>query len=199
MPEILKKFFDNKGKKGVQNLILMLLIGVALLAASAYFANTAGGDGLFASSEDMPQEVNNNYTYDQGAYISGAQSLTEELEEILSLVAGAGQVRVMLTLGNAESIFAHNTQQNVSATIEEDGEGGTRNVESVNASVTYVMVRQNDGSEVPLMLQEIRPAIEGIIIVAEGGGDPHVVLALTRAAQAVLGVAAHRVQVFEMR
>ena len=199
MPEFLKKFIDNKGKKGVQNLILMLLAGVTLLAASAYFANTTGGDGLFVSSQDLPQEVNDDYTYDQGAYIPEVRSLTEELEEILSLVAGAGQVRVMITLGNAESIFAHNTQQNVSATIEEDGEGGTRNVESVNASITYVMVRQNDGSEVPLMLQEIRPAIEGIIIVAQGGGDPHVASALTRAAQAVLGVPAHRVQVFEMR
>lgn len=198
MPKFLRDFFDKKGKKGVQNLVLMLLVGVLLLVTSTYFANL-GGDGngeLGTPSAENAGEVNIYHMQ----HPTATAGLAAELEEILSLVAGAGEVRVMVAKG-AEAgtrVFAQNSQENTSATTEEDGEGGIRNVESVNSSITYVMMRQSDGGDVPLLLTETIPVIEGIIIVAQGGGDAVVREALTRAVQALLGVAPHRIQVFEM-
>ena len=196
MPEFLKNFFDKMGRKGAQNLVLMLLLGVALLIASAYFANASSASDSDAANHipwmDIEPVVQTHST-------SLSAYLAREMEEILSLVAGAGEVRVMLTMGSGTNIFARNSQENVAATTEDDGEGGMRSIHSVNSSITYVMVRQSDGSEAPLMLQDIGPGIEGIIIVAQGGGDVAVRDALTRAAQAVLGVAPHRVLVLQMR
>jgi len=193
MPKFLSNFFEKKGKKGVQNIVLMLLAGVALLLISAYFA-TSGND------TDAPVTVAPSAAYaEQSVAVATASNLAEQLEEILSLVAGAGQVRVMLTVGAGSADFAQNSQQTTSATLEEDGEGGIRNVESINSSITYVMIRQSDGSEMPLMLAQTLPAIEGVVIVAQGGGNVHVRAALTHAVQALLGVAAHRVQVLEMQ
>jgi len=201
MPKFLKDFFDKKGKKGVQNLLLMLLAGVVLLFVSAYFANMGGDDDILQSSSAVAvDEISIYQSQTSGmVQISAAAYLARQLEEILSLVAGAGEVRVMLTIGNASRYFAQNTQENASVTIEEDSEGGVRNVESTNLSVTYVMVRQTDGSEAPLLLTEVAPNIEGVIIVAQGGQDAAVRAALTHAVQALLGVAAHRVQVFQMQ
>ena len=145
-------------------------------------------------NEEFAEQFSNISTnVSQDAY------LARQMEEILSLVAGAGQVRVMLTLGSSAGIYAQNTQASLSMTTEEDGEGGVRNVDTETSSHTYVMVRQTDGSERPLRLQELRPTIEGVIIVAEGAGDVTVRDALVRAAHTVLGIGAHRVQVFQMQ
>lgn len=200
MPGFLKDFFDKKGKKGVQNLIVMLLVGVVLLVVSAYFANLGGGDD--GADVSLAQNVGDVIAYQTQTLEQRpavVADLAGQLEEILSLVSGAGQVRVMLTMGSGASIFAQDSQENTAATTEEDGEGGVRNVESINSSITYVMVRQSDGSEAPLLLTQIVPDIEGIIIVAQGGGDVVVREALTRAAQALLGVAPHRVMVLQMQ
>ncbi|MCL2235185.1 MAG: hypothetical protein FWB98_01945 [Defluviitaleaceae bacterium] len=193
--QILKNFMEKKGKKGVQNLVVMLIAGVVLLLISAYFASTRG-DGesgeLRVESLEFEAPVVTS-TLSQESYIA------QQMEEILSLVAGAGQVRVMLTLGSSASVYAQNTQINLAITTEEDGEGGVRNIDTETSSHTYVMVRQGDGSERPLRIQELRPNIEGVIIVAEGAGDVVVRDALVRAAHTVLGIAVHRVQVFQMQ
>lgn len=199
MPKFLKDVFEKKGKKGVQTLLLMFLAGVLLLVISGYFASREDGDNRGegqAHDHASAAYAASNLT---APPISLAAYLAKGLEDILSLVAGAGEVRVMLTIGNTSRIFAQNSQSISSKTTEEDSEGGVRYVESANSSFTYVMIRQNDGSEVPLLLTEIAPSIEGVIIVAQGGGDVAVRAALSHAVQALLGVAAHRVQVFEMQ
>jgi len=204
MPQFLKNFFEKKDKKGVQNLVIMFILGVLLLVASTYFVGLSEDPGIniLPLAIESPQEQAHGdfYIYNNTeSAITLSSYLTQQLEDILSLVAGAGNVRVMISMGNAANIFAQNSQENVAATTEEDGEGGVRNIHTTNSSTTYVMVRRSDGSEAPLLLQEISPAIEGIIIVAQGGGDVAVRDALTRAAQAALDIAPHRIQVLEMR
>ena len=204
MPQFLKNFFEKKDKKSVQSLVVMLICGVLLLLASQIFANmgdaTPNISVLPLAAPGLQEQLE---TYDTPSDTASATTLssylTQQLEDILSLVAGAGNVRVMILMSDAANVFAQNSQENISATTEEDGEGGVRNIHTTNSSTTYVMVRRNDGSETPLMLQEISPAIEGIVIVAQGGGDVVVRDALTRAAQAVLGIAPHRIQVLEMK
>ena len=195
--QLFKNFMDKKGKKGVQNLVIMLIAGVVLLLISAYFASTrdggSGNEELGIRSEELIEPFVGTSQVSQEAY------LARQMEDILSLVAGAGQVRVMLTLGTPAGVYAVNTQMSLSITTEEDGEGGLRNIDTETSSNNYVMVRQADGSERPLRLQEMRPTIEGVIIVAEGAGDITVRDALVRAAHTVLGIGAHRVQVFQMQ
>ena len=202
MPQFLKNFFEKKDKKGVQNLVIMLILGVLLLVASTYFVGLGENPGIniLPLAIDSPQEQDDVYEPNDTVPDTTLSSyLTQQLEDILSLVAGAGNVRVMIAMSNATNVFAQNSQENVAATTEEDGEGGVRNIHTTDSSATYVMVRRSDGSETPLLLQEISPAIEGIIIVAQGGGNVVVRDALTRAAQAVLDIAPHRIQVLEMR
>jgi len=194
--QFFKNFVERNGKKKVQGLVLMLLAGVLLLALSAYFAGR-DGDELSVSAVDFED----NYQLSTISYqLSESLSayLARQLEEILSLVHGAGQVRVMLTVGASASIYAQNSQNSLSATVENDGEGGLRNIDVESNSHTYVMLRQADGSERPLRLQELSAPVEGVIIVAEGAGDITVRDALIRAAATGLNVGIHQVQVFQM-
>jgi stage III sporulation protein AG len=51
----------------------------------------------------------------------------------------------------------------------------------------------------PLVLREVQPKIEGVIIIAEGGDNILVKEALTNAAEAVLGLDISNVQIFKMK
>ena len=196
--QFFKDFMEKNGKKKVQGLFIMLLIGVMLLLASGYFGREDDAD---VSRIDIA-EINFENTQAQVANHQVAESLSaylsRQLEEILTLVAGAGQVRVMLTMGSGASIYAQDVQTSHSATLEDDGTGGTRNIDNETRTNTYVTMRQADGSERPLRLQEVRAPIEGVIIVAEGAGDVIVRDALIRAAATGLGIGMHQVQVFQM-
>lgn len=188
MQKTIKKFFE---KKGAQNLVIMLICGVVLLVAATYFISPEE-EGVIhiAPLSSMDDEASPGNIYQE-------DDLTKRLEQILSLVSGAGQVRVLLQFGNGQNIFAQNYQENIATTTEQDGEGGVRDIHTNNNSATYVMVRRADGSENPLLLQEIGPTVQGIIIVAQGANDVVVQDALTRAATAALGVPAHRVVVLQ--
>jgi stage III sporulation protein AG len=104
----------------------------------------------------------------------------------------------MLTLTGSAMVYATDTIHSHSITMEDDGEGGTRNMDVQSATNTYVMLRQSDGSERPLILAEILPQVQGVIIVAEGAGDINVQDALIRAAHTVLGIGVHRVSVLQL-
>jgi len=127
------------------------------------------------------------------------RALEEELEEFLSLVAGAGRVRVMISaMGDRETVFAVDASSSRSHIIEEDAQGGTRDQRQYTNQEQTVIITDRSGVDHPLILREISPRAEGIVIIAEGGDDPLVRDALTRAAMAVLGIEAHRIQVLAM-
>lgn len=197
--QFFKNLTEKIGKKRVQSLFVLLFAGVLLLVLSAYFANAGGDETNNFSVQEIDFSDNNQASLASHQLSESLSSyLSQQLEEILSLVAGAGQVRVMLTMGSTASVYAQNSQTSLSATLEDDGEGGSRNIDSETSSHSYVTLRNADGSERPLRLQEIRAPIEGVIIVAEGAGDITVRDALIRAAATGLNIGLHQVQVFQM-
>ena len=52
---------------------------------------------------------------------------------------------------------------------------------------------------IPYVVQEIYPEVEGVLVVAEGGGDSYVNLAITDAIQALFGIEAHKIRVVKMK
>jgi len=130
---------------------------------------------------------------------SDARDMEERLEAFFSLVEGAGVVRVMLGFSSmTETVFAVDTTANESLTREVDAQGGTRDTQQTNQSQQTVLVPGNGGTH-PLVLRETIPTVEGIVIIAQGGNDANVRASLTRAAQAMLGLEAHRIQVLAMQ
>ena len=48
------------------------------------------------------------------------------------------------------------------------------------------------------MVKEKTPEIEGIVVVAQGGGDANVKNSISKAAQALFDIPAHKVEVLKM-
>jgi stage III sporulation protein AG len=138
---------------------------------------------VFSQSE--PAE---NFSYEE--------ALERRLEEFFSMVEGAGAVRVMISpLGPRETVFAVDVNESRSQTTEQDAQGGSRETRQYQNNAQTVIITDRQGVSTPLVLREIEPRTEGIVIIAEGGDNPLVRDALTRAARAVLGLEAHMVQV----
>ena len=109
------------------------------------------------------------------------------MAEILSKVEGAGQVDVMLTYRQTEE---------KSIARNEVREESSDNLRTEN---TAILLEDGDGATQPLILSETSPAVEGVVIAAQGADSPAVVAALNQAAQALLDVPAHKVAVLKMK
>ena len=99
---------------------------------------------------------------------TSAEDLERRLEETLSQIKGVGKVKVMITLEDSGSYEL--------ATDTQDTKRGEE---------SYV-VREKSAN------------VKGVIIVAEGGGDPAVCETIKDAVAAVLTVMPHRIEVAKM-
>lgn len=132
-----------------------------------------------------------NYTYEQ--------ALERRLEEALSLVDGAGRVRVMLTFSQGrETVFAVDRNMNTSTTQEQDAQGGTRYQSSQQGQDSTLIITDRAGVDRPLVVRENPPVIGGVMIIAEGGDNVLVRDGLIRATSTLLGIDINRVQVLKM-
>ena len=167
-----KGLFRPENKKMRSNVLLALLLGILLLAAGRSFSDTEG------KPADTLQTVVKETT---------DRETEQRMAEILSKIEGAGQVDVMLTYRQTgEKTIAQNE------TREENGE-------SLRTERTAVLLEEDNGATVPVILMENSPAAEGVVIAAQGADQPAVAAALNQAAQALLDVPAHKVAVLKMK
>ena len=167
-----KGLFRPENKKMRSNILLALLLGILLLAAGRSFS---GSEGKTASP---PQPA---------AKETAGRETERRMAEILSKVEGAGQVDVMLTYRQTEEKnIAHNE------TREESGE-------TLRTEYTAILLEDGDGATEPLILTEISPVVEGVVIAAQGADSPAVAASLIQAAQALLDVPAHKVADLKMK
>jgi len=190
----LRKHFQGQGKPFLTRILLLFSLGVVLLLASTFLGRP---EAQRQTESELTIISVGEPTSDESDY---EKILERRLAEILSLVQGAGRVEVMLTLSNSrEIILAEDLVSNESLIRETDSAGGNRESHSLSKDMRTILVGPPGGSQEPIILREILPRVEGVIIVAEGGDDAFVREALIRATRTVLGVDIHRVQVLQRK
>ena len=75
--------------------------------------------------------------------------------------------------------------------------GGTRDTREYSASKSY-LTDGKLGTDSPYVIQEKKPQAQGVVVIAQGADNPEVVSSITAAAQALLNVPVHRIQVLRM-
>jgi len=189
----LRTLFTDKQKPFLVRLILLFCLGVALLVGGAFLSRDDTERQTESLTMAQPQSERAAIPYDE-------RSLERRLAEVLSMVEGAGEVEVMLTFSQSrEIVLAHDTTINETSMKEEDSAGGSRESSSLSKDARTILIQSPRGGQEPIILREIVPRVEGVIIVSEGGDNVFVREALIRAATTVLGVDIHRVQVLQMR
>ena len=116
--------------------------------------------------------------------------LESRLEETLSLIDGAGQVRVMITMKDTgEKVVEKDVTCRADAASD-----GSQNTEQSQSSV----YTRDGNAETPYISNEMTPQVEGVLVVAQGGGNSMVKQNILQSVMALFPLEAHKITIVKM-
>lgn len=194
--ETWKKWFRR------DNLLILILSGILLFIIALPTKEDGGktekksGNGNPLAQNSVSQEGAQSDTGTESVDFAGR--LEEQLEGILSEMAGVGRVKVMITLKSSEELVVEKDEPVTrSNTNENDSAGGSRIVTQVDSAEATVYRTTGNESE-PYVVKTLSPQVEGVVVVAQGAGSGTVNQNITEMVQALFGVEAHKVKVVKM-
>lgn len=182
----IRKLRERIGQMKKNQWLILALMGVLLLVILMPLP-----DGQKAPETAVPATETRTEEKTENA-------LEERLERVLGDVEGVGKVRVMITrvsdgkriVEKDRPVTERNTSRNGDGTSEDSGE--------MQKEEATVYVQGEDGSQTPYVMEQMEPEIQGVLVVAEGGGEPQTVRNITDAVMALFGVEAHKIKVMKM-
>ena len=158
----------SKGFEKYKYVCIVLLVGIILMM-------------LPDKKELAPTKV------EEISAVASTLSLEEKIEQILSCVRGAGNVKVLLSVGKGES----SVYQTDSTYSQSDG--------STDSRTQTIIITDSSRNEGGLLYQKNPPVYQGAIVLAQGADDPSVKLAIVEAIMDVTGLGADRISVLKMQ
>ena len=148
--------------------VLILLVGIVLMLLPA--ANT--------NNESNAPAVQSQPVFNDP---------TEELQNLLAQIKGAGKVRLMLTVSGGEKyIYQADRDETVS------GETSTVRVETI-------ILTDSNRNQGGMVQQILAPQYRGAVVVCQGADDPKVKLAIMEAVKNMTGLGYDRISVLKMK
>ncbi len=154
--------------KKYRYVILILLIGIAFMLIPT--VNTHKPVTVGVMQESKTQE-----------------SISEELEEILSCVDGAGKAKVLISYSHGEEIFYQTDQEHSASDTQESEKYKT------------VIITSNDKTQSGLISRVDPAKYLGVIVLCQGAEQPSVRLAVMDAVSKVTGLGTDRISVLKMK
>lgn len=128
------------------------------------------------------------------------QSYEKQLESVLSQVEGVGAVQVAVAMESTGKKQVEKDSPEDTSTSSEKGDSGTqRSSQTVTTGETTVYEDTGDGGQTPYISSSTYPEIRGVIVVAQGGGNPVIVQQIQEAVMALFHVEAHEIKVLKMK
>ncbi len=185
---------------GLQKLIMLFAAGILIIILLSFpgifnFNTTKEKKNPVTNTKILKNDTNTT-SYDTNTYITEKEN---KLKSILKKVSGIGDVEVMITLKASEKkVTLKDTPSTQESLDEDDGEGGSRTENNFKREESTVLYTDENGDSVPYIVQKIEPQIEGIVVIAEGGENPNVVMEIMEAAEVLFDVPANKVKVLKM-
>ena len=125
------------------------------------------------------------------------QSYEKQLESVLSQVEGVGAVQVAVAMeSTGKKQVEKDSPEDTSTSSEKEDSGTQRSSQTVTTGETTVYEDTGDGGQTP---SSTYPEIRGVIVVAQGGGNPVIVQQIQEAVIALFHVEAHEIKVLKMK
>lgn len=153
--------------KEYRYVILVLVLGIVLMLLP---------QGKTAAKEERAEQV--------PLETEPEKSLQERLELLLSMVQGAGKVRVLLTEATGERVI-----------YQTNGEENSQNTRRTETVILSDSARTESG----LVQQLIPPTYRGAVILCQGADSAAVRLALVEAVSNATGLTSDRITVLKMK
>ncbi len=181
---------DNKNAGLIRNIIILGILGVIFLFAGNLFTSQEANKEYITESENIERETN---IKQQQTYIN---NVTQQLEELVSLIQGIGEARVMLLADSGiEKKYEYNIRSENRITNETDHNEGERRIKEENSDKELVVISDSQGNEKPVVKKEKKPGITGILIIAEGAESSSLKYEISKSISDFLGLPIHKINV----
>lgn len=154
--------------------LLLILAGVILLV-------------IAMPVSDKEKKQSNQTETETSVKEDYAESAERKLEDMISQMEGAGEVKAMITLASS------------SEKIVEKDEEITKDETQDTKSETTVYEETAENGQTPYISKELTPRVEGVVVLCEGGDEPVVVQEITEAVEALFSVESHKIKVVKMK
>lgn len=175
--ELTVKLKDKLPTSKSKFLIVLGIIGLLLIMISSFdFVDTGQketeGDGISAS-----------IGFQTSDYISEIET---KLQRVISDMLGDTKVTVMVTLeSGSEYVFADEIKTDADVTKDQSA---LKTQQSDSNQKTYIVIKDSEGNEHPLIVTEKMPTVRGVVVVCENGETASVASAVRLAVRSSLNV-----------
>ncbi len=195
MAEGRKAFWKKRLTK--ENMAVMALLGLLLMVIALPVKKEKQTDTQRMSSDAGEAAEPQRQETQEEEY---ARQLEERLEELLSAMEGVGKVKVMVTLRSSrEQVVEKDVPSSMDTMKESDSAGGSRETASSQQQESTVYTTTPAGERQPYVVMTLEPAVEGVTVVAQGGGEGIVQKNITEVIQALFDIEAHKIRVVKMK
>lgn len=177
---------------GIPKLVIIFMCGILLIILS--FPNLfSGGDQKKATTADIS---NVHTTISDASY---EEEMETRLKKALMKVEGIGNVEVMITLKSSkESVTLKDSPYSQESLEETDSSGGERKSTTIDKQEETVLQNSGSGGSTPYVIKELEPEMEGVLVIAQGGGSQTIISEIVDAVEVLFGVPAHKIKVMKM-
>ena len=164
---------------GIRKLLLILALGICLMVFSVPSPEKSQKEDAAKETQDE-EDSTDDYVRKQ----------EERLVKALKQVEGVGKVKVMITVKSSSEAVVNKDSPYEESTGKEE--------KSVKEDEESVLIEE-DGKKVPYVIKELQPEVEGVVVVAQGGGDALIQKNITEVIQALFDIEAHKIKVVKMK
>jgi len=156
------------------------IIGIVLL----FLSSLIGGESTSGKTEVTTPDATEQYV----------QNMENDLANIVSQLLGDKNVSVMITLKSGiQYIYADENKTNTGLTEDKSGSDSLKTEQSDANEQTYIIVKDGDGNEQPLLITEVMPQVKGVVVICSGGDDKNVQQTVQNAVVTVLDISESKV------
>ncbi len=203
----MKKFLDIKNLKwNKESALIIVLAGILCLVivwpASGNSSRSGGLSQSFGggTSSDASEAGKNSTDSSEAALNLYVEYQEERLKSILEQMDGVGKIQVMIRAKASKEYVVEKDLTTSSSTVNEtDAQGGTRQSSEAGKSESSLYTKDGSGNDVPWVIKELEPEIEGVVVAAEGGGNENVASEITQAVQVLFNIPIHKIKVVKMK
>ena len=196
----MKKWMNLKWNK--ESALIIVLAGILCLVvvwptsgktseSSGYSlsgSGTGGGSGAAGgTSSDSAETALNLYVENQ----------EQRLKSILEQMDGVGKIQVMIRAKASKEYVVEKDLTTNTSTV--NAQGGTRQSNEASKSESSLYTKDGSGNDVPWVIKEMEPEIEGVLVAAEGGDNENVANEITQAVQVLFNIPVHKIKVVKMK
>lgn len=202
--KLLHKLADGK-KIDKSRCLIVVLAGIllCLIAFPSGQNDTKSGiSNIVSDTIDNHSTEKSNAGPSESAYESDPYEVYWEkrLENALRYVDGVGQVRVLITLKeSAYKIVEKDGPEEFTDTQEADSDGGSRTVSESRLEKSTVYTEDGNGQNVPYVVKTVAPAVEGVVVIAQGASKQGVRDDIIEAIQVLFDIEANNIKIVKMK